>query len=61
MGHWILVHEPDEPPVRWQCVICEAPVGKSHAEGCKCTLVEGVPITEEDDDELDRGRTQPRR
>jgi hypothetical protein len=44
---WILVYEPDEPPVCWQCVICEAPVGQPHKEGCHCTLVEGVPIEDE--------------
>jgi hypothetical protein len=48
MSHWIVVHEPDEPLVRWQFVICEAPVGQPHAEGCNCTLVESVPIDEED-------------
>lgn len=45
---WILEYEPDEPPARWQCVMCEAPAGTPHEDGCKCTLVEGVPI---DDDE----------
>lgn len=47
ISDWILVHEPDEPPVRWQCVICEALVGEPHAEGCRCKLVEGVPIDDE--------------
>lgn len=49
MGQWVLVHEPDEPPVRWQCVLCEAPLGEPHKEGYKCTLVEGVPIDELDE------------
>jgi len=47
--NWVLVYEPDEPPVRWQCVMCGTLVGKPHAEGCRCTLVEGVPIDEDDD------------
>jgi len=46
MGKWILTHEPDEPPVRWQCVLCETPVGQPHKKRCKCKLVEGVPISE---------------
>lgn len=44
MGKWVVVYEPDEPPMRWQCVTCEAPLGQPHVEGCKCTLVEAAPI-----------------
>lgn len=41
---WILEIDNEAPPVRWQCARCEAPAGKPHAEGCNCTLVEGVEI-----------------
>lgn len=48
MGRWIVTEEPDEPPVRWQCVMCEAPLGTAHKEGCKCTLVEDVEVNDLD-------------
>lgn len=46
MGKWIIAIEPNAPPVRWQCVLCETPAGEPH-KNCSCTLVEGVEI--EDD------------
>lgn len=56
MGKWIVQCDPDEPPVRWQCVMCEAPLGQPHKEGCKCTLVEGVPMGDDEVDDVPNER-----